>query len=840
MFKFTLYDKFRQRGISPDVIPPEMRNRFDAIFEEMDSSSLSLDRKLQVRFDEQVIRFFYYTEDINEDVLLEKNYKEVASISLTNVKETGHDILCFKKQVEKKAEINEKEMWHYFLYLKKQVKKEASLFDEILRNYCDALVGNPDYNRLQGFPFVEQFKNTRDTTDIKVLFSIFMQCCLLYFILDMENRSSDLALSPLYEDVRLKLHQSDVYQLLFAKLKYTLRLYEDASPLSQEDYTFVTRKFADRLMNLSINKIIPSYNYPEKNEPANNSDKQLWFYNPETELEAILDKNREQELLSSMEKPLCLEDTLVLKIRDFFYSKHAVYQAMTRTVGKRLFLCAQILMAITSLAILVSSLYSKQADNILHKAFPDFVIMFGVSSLFCFSYNDWKNQRKNQKERWGWKKTQLFIILPLLILLFSAVTCIYKSQYHVFYTIVIGCIIIWIFFSEYLNNLDSNKKANGIVYTLFPIDFVLTLFPIGSIHALFPRILAAELTAWFTIGIAEDLVKSMLWIEGTFIPICATIFVILLIKTILSVQIKKHSPYKHHSFKKKVLPILNHSLFFALFFGLLMQIIFYNNLIKNSDVMTSVVFNDYFDNANYYCELLEDLDNTITQYENLSFLEASAHTNSKSEVKLDSASINTNLIMDFSLFRDLNEYISIHNGVVTNFNDISLRLEKDSISLKSLLKTSSNLSNMLPYNSVTLDAIKTNSIDAIRSVRDANLKMVISMRPLLCNEISRVRSQILKCNNYDTLMNWATIGQPSFEKTGSHYLDTLTSKAIKDYNCCKQIKTKQDWLKKILKAINIYELKIFPTLLIFHTLIVLVLAFVTQLFISDKSVTETL
>ena len=58
MFKFTLYDKFRQRGISPDVIPPEMRNRFDAIFEEMDSSSLSLDRKLQVRFDEQVIRFF--------------------------------------------------------------------------------------------------------------------------------------------------------------------------------------------------------------------------------------------------------------------------------------------------------------------------------------------------------------------------------------------------------------------------------------------------------------------------------------------------------------------------------------------------------------------------------------------------------------------------------------------------------------------------------------------------------------------------------------------------------------------------------------------------------------
>lgn len=819
MFKFTLYDKFRQRGISPDVIPPEMRNRFDAIFEEMDSSSLSLDRKLQVRFDEQVIRFFYYTEDINEDVLLEKNYKEVASISLTNVKETGHDILCFKKQVEKKAEINEKEMWHYFLYLKKQVKKEASLFDEILRNHCDALVGNPDYKRLQGFPFVEQFKNTRDTTDIKVLFSIFMQCCLLYFILDMENRSSDLALSPLYEDVRLKLHQSDVYQLLFAKLKYTLRLYEDASPLSQEDYTFVTRKFADRLMNLSINKIIPSYNYPEKNEPANNSDKQLWFYNPETELEAILDKNREQELLSSMEKPLCLEDTLVLKIRDFFYSKHAVYQAMTRTVGKRLFLCAQILMAITSLAILVSSLYSKQADYILHSAFPVIVCVFGVFSLVCFFYNDWKNQ----KERWGWKKTLLFIILPLLILLSSAVTCILcKSQYHIFYTIVIIFIIFWIWSSGYYNNPDSNKKTNGIIY------------------ALFPRILVAELAAWLTIGIAEDLVKSMLWIEGTFIPISATFFVILLITFILSGQIKKHSPYKDYFLKKKVLPILNHSIFFALFFGLLMQMVFYNNLIKNSDVMTSVVFNDYFDKANYYCELLEDLDNTITQYENLSFPEAYAHTNSKSEAKMDSALLKTNLKAELFFSTDLNEYISIHNGVVTNFNDISLRFEIDSISLKSLLKKSRNLFNMLPNNSVTLDAIKTNSIDAIRSVRDANLKMVISMRPLLCNEISRVRSQILKCNNYDTLMNWATIGHPSKVKTGSHYLNALTSKAIETHNCCKQIKIEQNWLKELLKDINIYELKIFPTLLTFHTLIVLVLAFVTQLFISDKSVTDTL
>lgn len=798
MFKFTLLDKFRQRGISPDAISPEMRNRFDAIFE--NKCENSLDRKVQVRLNEKIIRFFFYTGDVDEDVLLEKNYVEIASISLANEKETGHDILDFKKQVKKRTET-------------------VSLSGVNLKEHCDVLIGNSAYKRLFGFPFVKQFELMSDTND-KVLFPIFMQCCLLYFILDMENRSSDLALSPLYEDVCLKLRQSDVYQLLCAKLKYTIHLYEGASPHSQDDYTFVTRKFADRLMNSSINKVIPPYNYPEKNEQANNTDKQLWFYNPETELETILEKNREQELLSTKDNPRCLEDTLILKVRDFFYAKHAVYQAMTRNVGKRLFLCAQILMAITSLSILVSSFFSKLADCILHTTFPIIVCVFSVFSLVLFLS---ESIRANQKKQYRWEKAQMWVLLPLGALLLSAVICILcKSRFYQFYTIIILSIFIWIYCSGRYNNPNSNKKANGAIY------------------AFYPRILVAEVAAWLTIGIAEDLVKSMLWIEPAIIPIIATISVFTLIAIILSGKAKQHSPYKHNYFTKKVLPILNHSIFFALLIGIVMQVIFYDNLIKNSDVLTSVVFNDYFDDGNYYCEQLEDLDNTITQYESLSFLETNVQTNSRSEVKQDSVSLKTNLKADLSLFTDLNEYISIHNGVVTNFNDISIRLEKDSISLKPLQKAPNSQSYTLPHNSVKLDAIQTNSIDTIRSVRNANLEMVISMRPPLCNEISLVRSLMLKYNNYDTLMNWATIGQPSNVKTGSHYLDTLTSKAIKSHNCCKQINLPV--LEKLFKAINIpmHKFRIFPTLLIFHTLIVLILAFVTQLLISDKSVTEPL
>lgn len=80
-------------------------------------------------------------------------------------------------------------------------------------------------------------------------------------------------------------------------------------------------------------------------------------------------------------------------------------------------------------------------------------------------------------------------------------------------------------------------------------------------------------------------------------------------------------------------------------------------------------------------------------------------------------------------------------------------------------------------------------------------------------------------------MSWATMNRPKISNTENLVLDSLIVKAIREHNCCREIHLpkKKDWFRRV-----------FPTLLIFHTLIVLVLAFVTQLLISDKSVTEPL
>ena len=112
------------------------------------------------------------------------------------------------------------------------------------------------------------------------------------------------------------------------------------------------------------------------------------------------------------------------------------------------------------------------------------------------------------------------------------------------------------------------------------------------------------------------------------------------------------------------------------------------------------------------------------------------------------------------------------------------------------------------------------------SIKEKNQNTIKNSLWDLKKEISCIRRNLLKFNNYDSLMSWATMNRPKISNTGNLVLDSLTVKAIREHNCCREIHPSKN--------------KIFPTLLIFHTLIVLVLAFVTQLLISDKSVTEPL
>ena len=271
MFKFTLSSKFRQNGLSPDAILPEMRNRFDVIWD-IDY----LDRKVQVRLDEKVVRFFYYIDDVNVDLLIEEKYKEIASISLSSVKETGQDILFFQQQVRNKIDVFINSFWDSCYNI------GAFPFTGVNSAYAPMI-----FKIFEGFPFIDLKSLDEDGIYYFVNNIVFfMQICFLFFIQEIEDRHSDLAQSPHYKKVRDKLRESFVYQLLSNKLRYSIRFYEDAPSLNQAEYTFVVRKYTELLIDPRINKVIAPFNYPEKGKKRD-SDKQLWFYDPEEELEAI-------------------------------------------------------------------------------------------------------------------------------------------------------------------------------------------------------------------------------------------------------------------------------------------------------------------------------------------------------------------------------------------------------------------------------------------------------------------------------------------------------------------------------------------------------------------------
>lgn len=782
MFTLDSIEQSLSSGVSPNRVPDEIRNRFTLRLPGYDI----IDNRIQIKISPRQIRFYYYDNDYDADKWgkgYTKDYsyvKEVGYISLTRPKDTGNDLLDFPQNIASldvfKVKDEKKETPEFVKKLFKEMKS------------CNDVWSNKFFN----FPLANT-SGIQEGLDHESLFRIFLRYCLLCFIFEYENRGMAFGKSPIYDVVREKLRLSDVYNLLSAKLQYTLYIPKDELAYNSEEYSYKVKKYADALMSERISKVIPPNDYSSINWIL-----QSWFYNPEEELERLLEQNRKQEKKAV---ELSLEDSLVLKIRNYLYKKHAVSQAMTRSVSKKLFYCGQTLMALTTIVVFCAYLPTQiiPSDYLLNKVYP---IIIALSSLVYTIYlvqDDWKN-----------RKDLLKVVLPILILIIASILSLFAliqyPWFHLFTAIVIVGLIL---LSGFLNNANSKERG-------------------GMVYAFFPRILVAELAAWLTIGIAEDLVKSLLWVDDLYTVLGATIFVLFLISLIVGGEVIQHSPYlglKKVVFQR-VMPIINHSLFFALFFGHFFQLLFYDNLIKTSDVLPSIVFNSYFDDANYYCQNLEDLDNTINQYNEFIHILNSKNISLHGEAEGENRTVVDDTVeyknyLSFVQKLESDPQLSIedkeyHNILVQQINTISKELT--SIRKKTIIKDSLLLLS---------DSLK------IRKNINFNINTIHSLPISLLNEINSVRRNIMKYNDYETLMSWTT-DSTCLVNTGSEFLDSITKMAQKKHKCSRIIVPNSKSDSKSTAS------RIFPILLIFHTLIVLVLAFITQLIISEKSVTEPL
>lgn len=749
MFELTLYDKFKQKGLSVDSIAPEMRNRFNARF-----NNPEIDNRLQVRLDEKAIRFFFYDAS-DMKTILEDRYKEVATVSLTYRKETGQDVLYLKKQiVAKSGSLN-------------------SVKNVDWKRVCDSLLG--DGSLWHGFPFADKYKGAA-MSKVKG-FAFFVQCCFLFFVDEFENRDSAFSYSPIYDSVREKLRASVVYKLLCAKIKYSVYLCHGESSYSEDEYTFLTQRFADLLMDRNINKIVPPYYYQDT----------LWFYNPEEELDLVVHKNN---LVRERRGEARLNPKLQDKIRDYFFARHAILSAMGTRLAKALY--------------------------------GGYIVIVGLFSVFA-TYG---------------------------LLFFDDL-------------------------DDPVVNFFFNKIIVWDVLAAVSLLFLIVLACAKGVNVLMPRVLVAMGIGWLTAFISEDLVKSQLEIGPVFTGV-AFGGVMLLVTAMLFSEAKQHSPYyvlgldgffKSHlrylfkfSSHWKLAPILIHSYFWALTIGVVMQFALYDDLLKNSNALPEIVYKSNFDEAGNYVMSLNNFKSALEDYQvdwDNRFVKATVTgimTTAQSAGFIDAKMDYTDNEIQKMKARDLMKREVIN----TQFHQVcKIESEVASKTLMSFYTNDFVADRRAEYmNYVTIGGASItefyNLIDEL-SKHETEFKPGISAKKfdrivghqldvldtlisLVDGEIQDVEIFVSQNNNYDTLIAWST-QRDDYHGEMVDYCDYIKYKVSHQYDLCRNVDmvwvdSKPVFVKK--------EMHLFPRMLIFHSLIVLIIAFVGQLIVSDKSVTEPL
>ena len=774
---------------SRDSVHDKIKNRFTLHL----PGFTGLDERIHVRISPRLVSFFYYDYDYDRAIKLEDNNKydeiirdnayelEVGSISLTRPQNTGNDLLSFPQTINELRIMNAQQG---------EGNEHNNGINEVKREIIEC--NKIWHKRFWGFPFVDRLSIEKDDDSL----SRFLRYCLLCFIFEFENRDSVFGESPIYNEVRENLRYSDVYNLLSAKLHYTLYLHDDDYySHSGERYSFYTRVFANCLMNKRLNKVIRPNMYTAPSGEIIEIGIQEWFYDPEKELDNILRKNREHCQNAANKGVAHLDDSLVAEISSFLYSKHAVFKAMTTNASKSLFRashCVILALNVVLLAFLISF-----TGNFWDKCFNTNGVSICITCLFI-------------------GLSVIAIVLALLsgIASIRVPSCFLKQR---------------VCYTTDNHSCSASTIRDRFKYGKYGID------------ALLPRILFAEIAAWFTVGAAESLVKSMLWVRTSGISV-VFFLVIILIFVLLVYKISQFSPYqKLRQHAVKALVILNHSVFFALILGCLMQGLFYNNMLKSSNVLSDGIYKGHFDTVADYLQRLEDLEKSIDDYRvfardfEFGSVQLSGDNSGRTGIAgslrlfkegdvIDSVA----LIMENKISFGTTLNSSVGSNIPKYHDAVANSIIEQAKSIKEI-----QFSNATKFSSC-LDTLAAINLLSSGDVIDRNISMINGEITVLKDEIRETKKHLM-ADDYESLIEWATrVKQPNNTRDNfderNGYVNSLM---INEQNKKCSIRVFVNSQTRDKKAGG----RIFPQLLLLHTLIVLILTFVTHLIVSSKAVT---
>lgn len=310
MFTFKLYDDCDVFGRSRDKIDSDLKRQFH--YSIHCEGLEELDNKVFVWVNENIIQFFSESNEISEA----QRGRVISAISLTNPKDTGFDLLFFAEHIKNNSLIPTR--------IGKKTKEFLQRAETIFNDF-------PFFN--------DKNRKQRKNKEYNNPDRVFMRLCLLEFLLAVDTHDEIFAVYPGFDELRKKLRESKVYLLLCSKLRYCMYHYKGRNALNPEEYTFVVSKYADLLMDSDFNKIVPPGYF----------DEPRFLYNPEFELKEIM-KRKDSGIL---------EDRVRQKITNFFLTKHAVIESSYGNVRPhRLSLSLKLLHMGLMLVIVIWSLLS--------------------------------------------------------------------------------------------------------------------------------------------------------------------------------------------------------------------------------------------------------------------------------------------------------------------------------------------------------------------------------------------------------------------------------------------------------------------------------------------------
>ena len=773
MFTFKPYDDSDINGWRKDDLKEDQKSEFH--FSVHCDGLEQLDDMLYVRMNRKVIQFFLESDEVSDA----QRGRVVAAISLTNQKDTGHDLLFFAEHTRPGSVIPKD----------KECRIKANRF----------------LNRAQKifscFPFITDPKLNVKNNDVDEFVNpdqVLLRLCLLEFLLAIDTHDEIFAIAMDYDEIRENLRKSKVYLLLCAKLRYNMYHYGGREALNPEEYTFVVAKLADILMDRDYNKIVPPDYY----------DKPRFLYNPEKELRSIMGRNDSK----------LIDKAVRNKIRDFFLTKHAVIESfwcVFHPYKKACFIKG--IHFFIMLAFVVS-------------AFISMIDFESGSSFVSFFYN---------KPYWAW-----VVIIAVIFEIGCALSCFKSVVFH-------------------------------------------------------PRIVVALLMGWLTIAISDDLIKSQLNLNSGLVW-GTLIIVAIIVGMMLWGEVRLHSPYYYLRWPwkiknyPKITVILVYTMFWNLIFGIVVQSVTYKPLLESSGAVPKAMLGQLPNEVEKYKNTVETCISMLDDYDRS--MEGIIHdygvlSETQMMVKKDSSVVTKNDTIRFITYTatttinynqsnnksNLKQSILEHNEYLKSISDWIFKTEREK-NVGFLYDTEESrmyimyilndttfyaIDNTISYLSIKCvkekDGLKELRFDTINPEMQRFVNWLGSSRLNDSitdeNEIKKsIRENLLKARVFKSEMylQLAQINEFYQRECGENaLLETATVNSDDKQDKSILVSTKNYYLaflkasidtkfRRGIRFVIIKEKYLFPRMLIFHSLIVLIIAFVGNLIISDKSVTEPL